>query len=148
MHFGLQAVGNNRVEFNLFDGVHDLFIRVLSISPLQWHDFLCNVHSSLSLFAFLSQLFLSISPPESCQYDIHSSEGEPGSFCAPRALWPSPGGQPQSICNHSSALSTPRPRSSSDEAHLLWLTWRTGNLNHYSAHSVMARWKMHLKKAS
>lgn len=30
--FHLQAVSNNRVEFNLFNGVHDLFIQFLFLS--------------------------------------------------------------------------------------------------------------------
>lgn len=136
MHFSLQAVSNNRVKFNLFSGVHDLFIRVLFPSSDPTCSVTCTLSASvsLSLPLHLLSLFLSITsiPPESRQYDVDSSQSEPGSLRAPRALRPSFGGQPQSVRNHSSTVSPHRRRSSSDEAHLLWLTWRTGILHCYS----------------
>lgn len=51
MHFGLQAFSNNRVEFNLFNGVHDLFI---------WFLFLSN---DLTGSVTCTLLFLSFSLP-------------------------------------------------------------------------------------
>lgn len=123
MHFGLQAVSNNRVEFNLFNGVHDLFIPFLSPSSDLTHSVTCTPLFLFSLpsVSIISPFFHSIIslPPESCQYDIHSSKGEPGPFSAPCALRPSPGSQPQSICNYSCTISAHRHCSCSDEAHLL-----------------------------
>lgn len=137
--FHLQAVSNNRVEFNLFNGVHDLFIQFLFPSSglphsetwtfffsliFLWLVFSLNVWGLFFLFFFF---FLSVSfTTESRQYDIHSSQGKPSSFCASCDLWPSLGGQPQSISNYSSTISAHRHCSCSDETHFLWSAWRTG----------------------
>lgn len=78
-------------------------------------------------FVFFCFVFLSVSfTTESRQYDIHSSQGKPSSFCASCDLWPSLGGQPQSISNYSSTISAHRHCSCSDETHFLWSAWRTG----------------------
>lgn len=155
MHFGPQAAGNNRVEFNLFNG--SWFIHPVSFS-LQWPGSLCNLHSSsFSLcllpnsFSPLIHSFLTLSlfslslPPESCQYDIHHSKGEPGTLCAPCGLWPSPGGQSQSICDYSSTVSAHRHGSHSDEAYLLWLAWRTGTQIVIMLTPEGHKWKVLLK---
>lgn len=139
--FHLQAVSNNRVEFNLFNGVHDLFIQFLFPSSglphsetwtfffsliFLWLVFSLNVWGLFFLFFFFF-FFLSVSfTTESRQYDIHSSQGKPSSFCASCDLWPSLGGQPQSISNYSSTISAHRHCSCSDETHFLWSAWRTG----------------------
>lgn len=140
--FHLQAVSNNRVEFNLFNGVHDLFIQFLFPSSGLPHSetwtFFFFPHLSLTCFLtkclgfvffcfFVFFFFLSVSfTTESRQYDIHSSQGKPSSFCASCDLWPSLGGQPQSISNYSSTISAHRHCSCSDETHFLWSAWRTG----------------------
>lgn len=100
------------------------FIHLVSSSPFP---------SILSLCLFFSTLPC---PSESRQYDIHSSEGEPGSLRAPCTLWSPSGSQPQSLCHHSSALRAHWHCSSADETHLLWLEGRTGNESLFSMHSI------------
>lgn len=72
MHLDSQAIGN-RVEFNLFNLVHDLFIPFLPLSSDLTRSVTCSLLSShcLSFVCFFPSM-VSV-PSEPRQYDIHSS---------------------------------------------------------------------------
>lgn len=72
MHFDSQAIGN-RVEFNLFNLVHDLFIPFLPLSSDLTRSITCTLLFSHCL-SILSVFSSTVSvPSEPRQYDIHSS---------------------------------------------------------------------------
>lgn len=138
MHFGLQAVSNTRVEFNLFSGVHDLFIAFLFLSS----DLTCSITNTLLFSLCLNSvsfspwsLFLqSIASMTSTQVKVNRALSVPPvHFDLPLAA------------NHRASVTIAPPSAHIGTApvqmRLISYDLREGQvINHYSVYTLVAQW--------